>query len=90
MANNSALLEAIISDYSTENFPSENNLDRIFEYFATESYFKKYDFSIDEISNGLIGNTNDWGIDGFYIVINNKTIQSVEELKIWSFREISQ
>ncbi|ARG65416.1 AIPR family protein [Staphylococcus epidermidis] len=85
MANNSALLEAIISDYSTENFPSENNLDRIFEYFATESYFKKYDFSIDEISNGLIGNTNDWGIDGFYIVINNKTIQSVEELKDMEF-----
>lgn len=85
MANNSALLEAIISDYSTENFPNENNLDRIFEYFATESYFKKYDFSIDEISNGLIGNTNDWGIDGFYIVINNKTIQNVEELKDMEF-----
>lgn len=85
MANNSALLEAIISDYSKENFPNENNSDRIFEYFATESYFKKYDFSIDEISNGLIGNTNDWGIDGFYIVINNKTIQNVEELKDMEF-----
>lgn len=85
MANNSALLEAIISDYSKENFPNENNSDRIFEYFATESYFKKYDFSIDEISNGLIGNTNDWGIDGFYIVINNKTIQSIEELKDMEF-----
>lgn len=85
MANNSALLEAIISDYSTENFPNENNSDRIFEYFATESYFKKYDFSIDEISNGLIGNTNDWGIDGFYIVINNKTIQNIEELKDMEF-----
>lgn len=85
MANNSALLEAIISDYSKENFPNENNSDRIFEYFATESYFKKYDFSIDEISNGLIGNTNDWGIDGFYIVINNKTIQNIEELKDMEF-----
>ncbi|MDS3975094.1 AIPR family protein [Staphylococcus epidermidis] len=85
IANNSALLEAIISDYSKENFPNENNSDRIFEYFATESYFKKYDFSIDEISNGLIGNTNDWGIDGFYIVINNKTIQNIEELKDMEF-----
>ncbi|HHY0639423.1 TPA: AIPR family protein [Staphylococcus aureus] len=85
MANNSALLEAIISDYSSENFPHETNSDRIFEYFATEAYFKKYDFSIDEISNGLIGNTNDWGIDGFYIVINNRTIQSIEELKNMEF-----
>ena len=80
--NNLALLNSIIEEYTLTNFSDkELNKDQIFEVFATDSFFNKYDFSIEDIKNGLIGGKKDWGIDGFYILIKGKSIKSIEDLE---------
>lgn len=78
--NNLPLLNAIIEEYSANNFSQNENKDKIFEIFATESYFKKNDFSTEEILNGLVGGKKDWGIDGFYIIVNGKVIKNFDEI----------
>ena len=43
--NNLALLNSIIEEYTLTNFSDkELNKDQIFEVFATDSFFNKYDF----------------------------------------------
>ena len=80
--NNLALLNSIIEEYTLTNFSDkELNKDQIFEVFATDFFFNKYDFSIEDIKNGLIGGKKDWGIDGFYILIKGKSIKSIEDLE---------
>ena len=80
--NNLALLNSIIEEYTLTNFSDkELNKDQIFEVFATDSFFNKYDFSIEDIKDGLIGGKKDWGIDGFYILIKGKSIKSIEDLE---------
>lgn len=80
--NNLALLDSIISDYKKDNFPQEEiHKDKVFEIFATDKFFNNLDFSIDDIKGGLIGGTNDWGVDGIYILIAERNINNIEELE---------
>jgi len=79
--NNLALLDAIIEDFTETNFSNkEMNKDQIFEIFATDIYFNKYDFSIEDIKNGLVGGKKDWGIDGLYTLVKGRNIKNIEDL----------
>lgn len=78
-SNNLALLNSILKEYHAEN---PKNIDESFEYFVSEMFFKKYDFSDEEVSSGLVGGKKDWGIDGVYIVFNDRNILDVEEIDL--------
>lgn len=67
------ILTSIINDYS-ENFPETMSKDTIFEYFTIENYFKDMNFSLEDIDNGLSDSNLDWGIDAFYLFIDNVLI----------------
>ena len=54
-----------------ENFTNVNDF---FEFFASSLVLKDYDLSDDEIFNGITGDGNDGGIDGFYLFINDELV----------------
>ncbi|MFW3480860.1 AIPR family protein [Aerococcus urinaeequi] len=78
-SNNLALLNSILDEYHTKNSVGLNE-DESFERFVSEIFFKKYDFSDEEVSSGLVGGKNDWGIDGVYIVFNDRNILDIEDI----------
>lgn len=71
------ILSSIINDYSS-NFPKTMSKDTIFEYFTIENYFKDMNFSLEDIDNGLSDSNRDWGIDGFYLFIDNVLINDFD------------
>ncbi|MER2174980.1 MAG: AIPR family protein [Carnobacterium sp.] len=76
-SNNLALLNSILEEYHAEN---PIGLDESFERFVSEMFFKKYDFSDEEVAGGLVGGKKDWGTDGVYIVFNDRNISDVEDI----------
>ena len=81
--NNQKLLdECIRLDLNeNENFTKVNDF---FEFFASSMVLKDYDLSDDEIFNGITGQGNDGGIDGFYLFVNDElgTEEMVESINI--------
>lgn len=81
--NNQKLLdECIRLDLSeNDNFTTVNDF---FEFFASSMILKDYDLSDDEIYNGITGQGNDGGIDGFYLFVNGELVTEdiVENINI--------
>lgn len=71
--NNQKLIdECIRLDLSeNDNFTQVNDY---FEFFASSMILKDYDLSDDDILNGITGQGNDGGIDGFYLFVNGELI----------------
>ncbi|MCZ6104775.1 AIPR family protein [Campylobacter ureolyticus] len=78
MANNNIILEEILKQYKSD---SSINDDKNFEYFAAEQLLKDENLDEDEISFGLIGDSNDNGIDGFYILLDGEFIVQIEQVE---------
>lgn len=81
MANNNIILEEILKQYKEAAFGSSINDDKNFEYFAAEQLLKDENLDEDEISLGLIGDSNDNGIDGFYILLDGEFIDQIEQVE---------
>ncbi|MGG0208512.1 AIPR family protein [Bacillus mycoides] len=78
MSNQLILLNKVLEEFTrTGNFKDESNA---FERFATEQYFKDKDIGIDEVENGLIGNSKDGGVDGLYLFINDEIIFDKDQI----------
>lgn len=78
--------EIVLFDNNLEDFNKENEIedsDKGFELFTTLQIFKDEDLSINEIKSGLIGGSDDCGIDALYLFINNKYISDLEELRFF-------
>lgn len=71
--NNQKLLnDCIRLDLSeNENFTNVNDF---FEFFASSMVLKDFDLSDDEIFNGVTGQGNDGGIDGFFLFVNGELV----------------
>ena len=81
MANKNIILEEILKQYKEaigENFISD---DKNFEFFAAEQLLKDENLDEDEINSGLIGDSNDNGIDGFYIFLDGELINQIEQVE---------
>lgn len=81
MANENIILEEILKQYKEaigENFISD---DKNFEFFAAEQLLKDENLDEDEINSGLIGDSNDNGIDGFYIFLDGELINQIEQVE---------
>lgn len=81
MANNNIILEEILKQYKEAASDSSINDDKNFEYFAAEQLLKDENLDEDEISLGLIGDSNDNGIDGFYILLDGEFIDKIEQVE---------
>lgn len=55
-----------------------------FELFAGEQILKDYDLSWEEIESGIVGDSGDGGIDGFYLFLNSELIR--EDTDLSAFR----
>jgi len=82
--NDSIVLDNIIKQKINK---SDNTLpdDEFFEIFTFEQILKKYDLSYDELNYGKIGGSDDGGIDGFFIFINNDFIS--EDIELDNFKK---
>ena len=81
--NNQKLLdECIRLDLDeNENFTKVNDF---FEFFASSMVLKDYDLSDDEVFDGITGQGNDGGVDGFYLLVNEELVKEdmVENINI--------
>ena len=73
MTNNQILLKEIIKQ-ECQNSSEYNNENSYFEFFAANQVLKDYEFSNEEIENGIIGGSNDGGCDAAYIFLNDEII----------------
>ena len=80
MSNDLTLLNIIFNEYYKELEDSYNE-DGAFELFVADNYLKKYDPSYEELEAGLIGGERDWGVDGFYLAIEETLISSYDDFK---------
>lgn len=79
------ILESTIKDFTTQfNYHSLKS-DAIFERFCCYSIATKempqLTVTNEHIEDACIGNGNDWGIDGFLILINKRSVFSVAEVQ---------
>lgn len=79
MAKN-IILEGIIKQYR-EGFDENINDDKLFEYFAAEQLLKDENLDEDEINSGLVGDSYDNGIDGFYIFLDGELVREIGQLE---------
>lgn len=80
--SNSILLDTLLSSYANDlDMDFEKNKDEIFEIFAAEQLLKSWDLDDTEIKSGLIGGSNDNGIDGFFILIDGECVNSAEHIE---------
>ena len=81
MAKNNIILEELLKQYKKDAFDNSIDDDKNFEYFAAEQLLKAENLDEDEITTGLIGRSNDNGIDGFYILLDGELINQIEQVE---------
>ena len=81
MASKNIILEEILKQYKEAATDDSINDDKNFEYFAAEQLLKDENLEEDEINSGLIGDSNDNGIDGFYIFLDGELINQIEQVE---------
>ena len=81
MARMNIILEEILKQYKETATDSSTNDDENFERFAAEQLLKDENLVEDEIISGLIGDSNDNGIDGFYIFLDGELINQIEQVE---------
>ena len=81
MARMNIILEEILKQYKETATDSSTNDDENFERFAAEQLLKDENLDEDEIISGLIGDSNDNGIDGFYIFLDGELINQIEQVE---------
>jgi hypothetical protein len=75
MANNDQIiLDQIVSEQRNARALGLKDSD-FFEIYVAEQVLKNYDLSDDEIESGLIGDSQDGGIDGIYTFANGELVQ---------------
>lgn len=74
--NASKLVSIDFKNYQKQFQEDGLSEDAIFEYYITENYLNDKNLDLTETKSGLVNNSNDWGIDGFYIFFNNQFINT--------------
>lgn len=85
--NNSFLLAECLDEFKIENEFSDISNSDAFELFSMLQITKKSDTSFDEISDCIVDGGLDGGIDSFLILINDKAINTHDQLDDIKFTE---
>lgn len=71
--NDIVLLDSVINKLLEQN-RGQYQLSEQFELFCYDQILKDYDLAIDEVEFGWVDGSDDGGIDGFYIFVDEKLI----------------
>ncbi|WP_273708137.1 AIPR family protein [Leuconostoc mesenteroides] len=72
--NSLKLVDIELKKFRKQLEDSDFNNDEVFEYFVTDNFLKEKNLSLPDIESGLVGGTNDWGVDGIFLFLNDQQI----------------
>ncbi|MEM6704383.1 MAG: AIPR family protein [Acidobacteriota bacterium] len=78
-SNDLVLLKEILQKGNQETAPELDESD-YFELFVATELLKDYQLSYDEVAAGLIGGSNDGGVDGFHFFANGELVHEDSDL----------
>ena len=78
-SNARVLIDRLISDQWSESDTAPSP-DTAFEIFACQQVLKRYNLSTDEIRTGIVGGSDDGGIDGVYTFVGEQLLTEDAEL----------
>ncbi|MBU5288299.1 AIPR family protein [Paraclostridium bifermentans] len=78
--NNSLLLKDCLDEFINSNDLKEIKKSDAFEIFSMLQITKEYDTSYEEINDSIVDGSLDGGIDSFLILLNDKAINSADQL----------
>ena len=73
--NDQIVLDRVLAQRQQELDP-EADASTFFEFFTAEQILKDYDLSYEEVDSGIVGNSNDGGVDGIYLLANGDLVQA--------------
>jgi len=76
-SNDQILLDTLLKHQKAERDPESSDSD-YFEYFCADQILKELDLSDEELQSGIVGDSNDGGIDAIYVLVNGKLVQDPE------------
>jgi hypothetical protein len=80
MANNEqVLLDQVLKDRQAERSTPIAD-EKAFELFACEQALRSHELSPDEIAEGVVGGSNDGGLDGVYVFLNGALLNEDSEV----------
>ncbi len=88
-ADSSFVLKSVIEESRKRDYPSWT-ADKYFELFAAQQALKMRRFNLDpiEIESGIIGGSDDGGVDGFYLFVNRKFIREDTDPAIFKDQQV--
>lgn len=84
------LLKAIVQAAQQQDYP-DMKVDDYFEIFAAQQVLKSCSFDQDpnEIESGIVGGTDDGGVDGFYLFANRRMVREDTDLSIFKGQQLN-
>jgi AIPR protein len=73
-------LEANFETWKKARFVGAKKDFNAFEYYSIEQFLRPYGLSDSQLQSGLIGASQDGGVDAFYMLVNGELIDSETEL----------
>ncbi|MCB0192683.1 MAG: AIPR family protein [Anaerolineae bacterium] len=83
---NTVILEDVIKRYQYENELTSYDIDQVFEIFSIQQITKDSGLSFLEIEDGIVDGSSDGGIDSFIVLVDDRTVSTVEELESDDFK----
>ncbi|MCK4642312.1 AIPR family protein [bacterium] len=81
ISNNTILLDECTNEYILKNEILDYSEDRAFDIFASLLVTKEHDLSFEEIEKGITDGGGDGGIDSFNVLVDNRSVFSIDECK---------
>jgi hypothetical protein len=80
--NDQIILKQLLEDRKRELAPDMSE-SRYLELFVTEQILKDYDVSYDELEAGIVGDSQDGGIDSIHVFVNGDLLHEDTDLGIY-------
>ena len=82
---NTIILKELLTRYRDENELISYEMSQVFEVFAVQQITRASSLSFLEIEDAIVDSTSDGGIDCFLILVDDKTVSSLDELEDLEF-----
>lgn len=76
-----AIAQDNFSNFKSVNFPKLSD-DDAFERFAVNLVTKRYGLGPSEMADGIVGASNDGGIDGMYVLLNGRELVESSSIRL--------
>lgn len=75
------IAQQAFAKFKDDNYPSLSD-DHAFERFAVNLELKHHGIENADLESGLVASSNDGGIDGFYILLNQTELVTADSVRI--------